>query len=52
MTETKEAPPTFDFEMDERRFWEAHDSTDYVDWRQAKPVKFPNLKRTISAAET
>jgi predicted DNA binding CopG/RHH family protein len=47
---TKRAP-TFDSEAQERAFWESHDSSDYLDWRQATQVTLPNLKpstRTIS----
>ena len=43
--------PEFKTEAEERVFWETHDSTDYLDWRQAKPVLFPKLKpstKTIS----
>ena len=43
--------PVFETEADERKFWESHDSTDYVDWKQARPASFPNLKpstKTIS----
>lgn len=43
--------PAFETEADERKFWETHDSTDYVDWKQARPASFPNLKpstKTIS----
>jgi predicted DNA binding CopG/RHH family protein len=43
--------PTFETEAEERVFWEAHDSTDYVDWSQAKTVSMRNLKpstKTIS----
>jgi predicted DNA binding CopG/RHH family protein len=36
--------PTFDTEKDERAFWEAHDSSEYLDLKQAKPVTMPNLK--------
>jgi predicted DNA binding CopG/RHH family protein len=36
--------PTFRSEAEERRFWETHDSVDYVDWSSATPVRFPNLK--------
>jgi predicted DNA binding CopG/RHH family protein len=41
----------FDNEDEERDFWASHDSTDYVDWRQAKLLKVSNLRpttRTIS----
>ena len=42
---------TFQNEDEEREFWATHDSTDYVDWSQAKPIVFLNLKpstKTIS----
>lgn len=43
--------PEFKTEAEERKFWETHDSTDYVDWSQARAASFPNLKpstKTIS----
>jgi CopG antitoxin of type II toxin-antitoxin system len=41
--------PTFKTEAQERKFWETHDSTDYIDWSKAERVRFPNLKpSTIS----
>ncbi|MYC38026.1 MAG: hypothetical protein F4X66_14095 [Chloroflexi bacterium] len=36
--------PSFANEEEERRFWETHDSFDYVDWDNAVRVRFPNLK--------
>ena len=36
--------PEFESEADERRFWETHDSTEYVDWSKAQFVRFPNLR--------
>jgi predicted DNA binding CopG/RHH family protein len=36
--------PRFRNEAEERKFWETHDSTDYVDWSAAQRVRFPNLK--------
>ena len=37
--------PHFGNEAAERRFWETHGSTDYVDWSKAeRGVRFPNLK--------
>ena len=36
--------PKFRSEVEERRFWETHNSTDYLDWTSAKVVRFPNLK--------
>jgi len=43
--------PPFKTEAQERRFWESHDSTEYVKWSQAEDVRLPNLKpstQTIS----
>ena len=43
--------PQFENEAQEQEFWSAHDSTDYVDWRQAQRVTFGRLKpstQTIS----
>lgn len=41
--------PAFRDEAAERRFWETHDSADYVDWDQAAPVRLPNLKPSTTA---
>jgi len=41
----------FKSEVEEREFWESHDSSDYLDWSQAGAVRLPNLKastKTIS----
>ena len=43
--------PIFNNEDEEREFWGKTDSSDYVDWDNAKPVVFAKLKpttRTIS----
>ncbi|MEH6551768.1 MAG: BrnA antitoxin family protein [Pseudomonadales bacterium] len=43
--------PKFKTEAEERAFWEKHDSSDYVDWKQAQSVLLANLKpstKTIS----
>ncbi len=43
--------PTFKNALEETVFWQENDSTDYIDWSQAKPASFPNLKpstKTIS----
>ena len=50
MSKVKKAPK-FNSEQEEREFWEAHDSSDYVDWKKAESVSLPNLKpstKTIS----
>ena len=36
--------PSFKTEAEKRKFWETHDSTDYIDWSKAERVRFPNLK--------
>ncbi len=41
--------PAFKSEAEERTFWETHDSADYVDWRKAERVRFPNLKPSTTA---
>ncbi len=43
--------PEFASEEEERKFWEQHDTSDYLDWSQARQVVMPNLKpmtKTIS----
>lgn len=42
--QTKKPIPEFATEAEERRFWEDHDSVDFIDWSSAKPVRFPHLK--------
>jgi predicted DNA binding CopG/RHH family protein len=41
--------PPFRNEAEERKFWETHDSTDYVDWSKAQRVRLPNLKLSTTA---
>ena len=36
--------PEFKSEAAERKFWETHDSTDYVDWSRAKTSRLPGLR--------
>jgi predicted DNA binding CopG/RHH family protein len=38
--------PNFATEVEERAFWEKHDSSDYVDWSKAAKAVMPNLKPT------
>lgn len=40
--------PAFSSESEERKFWETHDSADYVDWSKAQHVVLPNMKPTTS----
>lgn len=47
----KKRIPKFKNESEERRFWQTHDSTEYMDWSDAETVVLPKLKpstRTIS----
>ena len=41
--------PRFASEAAERKFWESHDSTEYVDWSPARRVQLPRLKPTSKA---
>lgn len=41
---TRKKIPEFKSEAAERKFWEGHDSSDYLDWTKAQPASFPNLK--------
>ena len=36
--------PKFKNEAEERKFWETHDSTEYLDWTKAEKVRLPYLK--------
>jgi predicted DNA binding CopG/RHH family protein len=51
MKKQLKAVPLFASEGEEREFWEANDSADYVEWARADKAVLPNLKpstRTIS----
>ena len=51
MKRKAKSPPQFRNEAEERRFWETHDSSDYVDWSKAERMRLPNLRpstRSIS----
>lgn len=41
--------PEFDSPEQEAEFWDAHDSTEYVDWSKAEKAIFPNLKFTTES---
>jgi predicted DNA binding CopG/RHH family protein len=41
--------PSFASEAEERAWWEAHDSADYVDWSKASRARFPKLKPSTTA---
>ncbi len=36
--------PEFANEAEERRFWQTHDSAEYMDWSKAETVVLPELK--------
>jgi len=39
--------PTFKDEDAEREFWAKADSTEYIDWSQAKRIMLPNFRPTL-----
>jgi predicted DNA binding CopG/RHH family protein len=47
-TQTKTVPK-FRSEAEERKFWETHDSTEYLDWSKAERVRLANLKPSSTA---
>jgi predicted DNA binding CopG/RHH family protein len=49
MKKTRKIPTHFPGEAEERAFWEREDSTADLDWRQAKPVRLPNLQPSTTA---
>lgn len=46
MNKPTKAIPQFANENEERAYWEAHDSTEHLDWTKAQKVTLPNLKPT------
>lgn len=49
MTKKSKTVPRFANEAEERKFWETHDSADYVDWSATQRVRLPNLKPSTTA---
>jgi predicted DNA binding CopG/RHH family protein len=49
MTRKLGSVPAFKNEAEERRFWETHDSADYLDWSKAERIRLPKLKPTTTA---
>jgi predicted DNA binding CopG/RHH family protein len=39
--------PAFASEDDERAFWASHDSTQFIDWENARHRAIPNLRPTL-----
>jgi len=48
-SEAKKPIPLFQNEEDEREFWATHDSTEFMDWNEAKRIAFPKL---VTSAKT
>lgn len=49
MKKMKKELPEFKNAMEERTFWEDHDSTDYLDWNDSHAGRFPKLKPTTKS---
>ena len=49
MPRKRKPVPVFKNEAEERRFWEAHDSADHLDWSEAERIRLPNLKPSTTA---
>ena len=49
MTRKTRPVPRFHDEAEERQFWEAHDSSAYIDWSKAERVRLPNLRPSTKA---
>ena len=45
----KKKLPKFKNEDQERKFWNSHDSTQYVDWNKAERVRPENLKPSLKS---
>jgi len=43
----KKEIPKFKSENAEKEFWQKNDSADFLDWKKAQPMAFPNLKPTL-----
>jgi len=40
----KKKIPKFETEAEERRFWQEHDSSQYLDWSVAEKIVLPKLR--------
>ena len=49
MSRKSKTIPKFRSEAEERRFWETHDSSAFVDWNKAERVRLPNLKPSTTS---
>lgn len=41
--------PVFKNEVEEQKFWNSHDSVDYIDWSKAEEFVFSNLKSSTES---
>jgi hypothetical protein len=48
----KKKIPKFKNEAEERLFWQKHDSSEYVDWSDAKNVVMPKLDEAVKSQKT
>jgi predicted DNA binding CopG/RHH family protein len=39
--------PKFRSETEERNFWQKNDTSDFIDWKKAERISFPNLKPSV-----
>ncbi|MBN8584307.1 MAG: BrnA antitoxin family protein [Ignavibacteria bacterium] len=39
--------PKFRSESEERIFWQKNDTSDFIDWKKAEKISFPNLKPSV-----
>lgn len=46
MNKPTKAIPKFANEVEERAYWETHDSTEHLDWSKAQKMALPKLKPT------
>lgn len=49
MSKRAKVIPNFKSEAAERKFWEARDSAELIDWSKGERVTFPNLKPTTQS---
>lgn len=39
--------PKFRSESEEKIFWQKNDTSDFIDWKKAEKISFPNLKPSV-----
>jgi len=45
----KKKIPKFKSEAEERRFWQKHDSSEYINWDEAEIAVLPKLKPSVKS---